>query len=174
MREKPKAVKLFCGLIGRGDRIGEAQRLLAERFGEIDCESRQVAFDFTQYYRVEMGDGLVRKWIAFRDLRARGYLSTAKHLAVALEAVLRENGSRTVNIDPGYIDDAQVVLSTAKNYSHRLYIGMGYYAEAAMTYEHGAFKPLAWTYPDYRSEEALRFLVKAREAYVAQVGEQGP
>lgn len=173
MREKPKPVKLFCGLIGKREAISEARGLLVGRLGEVDCESPEVAFDFTQYYRDEMGDGLLRKWIAFRDLRERAYVAMAKHLASAAEDALRKNGSRTVNIDPGYIDDAQVVLSTTKNYSHRLYIGMGYYAEVTLIYEHGAFKPLAWTYPDYRSEEALRFLRRARDAYIAQVKRRG-
>lgn len=170
---RPKRVKLFCGLIGKAEAIAQAQGLLTERFGEVDCASREVAFDFTHYYRDEMGEGLVRKWISFRGLRERGYLAAAKHFAGAVEDALRQEGSRTVNIDPGYIDDAQVVLSTAKNYSHRIYISMGYYAEVTMTYEHGVFKELAWTYPDYKSQEAMLFLRKARQAYVAQVRQVG-
>jgi hypothetical protein len=168
MRDGPKPVKLFCGLIARRGRSAEAERLLVQHFGKVDCESPEVAFDFTEYYRSEMGDDLVRKWLAFADLRQRGYLAAAKHAAAAIEDALREGGRRSVNIDPGYVDDAQVVLSTAKNYSHRIYIGAGCYAEVTLTYEHGEFKSLAWTYPDYRSAEALRFLRTAREIYAVQ------
>jgi hypothetical protein len=167
-RDKPKPVKLFCGLIARAEVLDRALRLLVERFGEIDCESPVLKFDFTSYYEDEMGKGLVRKWVAFQTLRERAYLARAKHIAVALEEDLAESGKRAVNIDPGYVDDAQVVLSTAKNYAHRIYIGMGYYAEVTLTYEHGAFKFLGWTYPDYRMPEALSFLGGARTAYIAQ------
>jgi hypothetical protein len=164
--ESPKPVKIFCGLIGKAEAMGRAQELLVAELGEIDCESQTIDFSFTDYYRDEMGKGLARKWVSFRPRRSRGYLALAKHLAVRIEGDLADGGRRTVNIDPGYIDDAQVVLSTAKNYSHRIYIGMGYYAEVTLTYEHKAFKFLEWTYPDYRSEVALRFLAQARDAYV--------
>lgn len=170
--DKPKPVKLFCGLIAPADALARALPLLVERFGEIDCESPELRFDFTSYYRDEMGEGLVRKWVAFRALRERAYLARAKHLAVALEEGLAERGRRTVNIDPGYIDDAQVVLATAKNYSHRIYIGLGYYAEVTLTYEHGAFKFLEWTYPDYRRPEALSFLGAARAEYIRGIKTQ--
>ncbi|MFZ1948383.1 MAG: DUF4416 family protein [bacterium] len=166
-------MKIFCGLIGTADAIARARDLLAEEFGEVDCESPTVDFTFTDYYRAEMGEGLKRTWVGFRQRRARGYLALAKHAAVQIEASLAWHGRRTVNIDPGYIDDAQVVLATAKNYSHRLYMGMGYYAEVTLIYEHKGFKFLEWTYPDYRSETALRFFAEARDAYLGAVRERG-
>jgi hypothetical protein len=168
-RDKPRPVKLFCGLIARPEALDRARLLLAERFGPADCESPVVRFDFTSYYAEEMGEGLVRAWVAFEPLRERAWLARAKHVAVWLERDLSSGGRRAVNIDPGYVDAAQVVLSTAKNYSHRIYIGLGYYAEVTLTYEHGVFKFLEWTYPDYRTREALSFLGAARAAYVAQV-----
>jgi hypothetical protein len=107
--------------------------------------------------------------VAFKALRERAWLARAKHVAVWLEQELSSGGRRVVNLDPGYVDDAQVVLSTAKNYSHRIYIGLGYYAEVTLTYEHGAFKALDWTYPDYRTPEALSFFGAARAAYAVQM-----
>ena len=168
-RDKPRPVKLFCGLIAKADALGRVRGLLVERFGEIDCESPALTFTFTTYYREEMGEGLVRTWVAFRPLRERAYLPLAKHTAIALEASLAVDGKRVANIDPGYVDDAQVVLSTAKNYSHRIYIGMGYYAEVTLTYERKAFKFLGWTYPDYKIPEALAFFNDARSAYAAEM-----
>lgn len=166
-RDRPKPIKLFCGLIGTAEAIARACDLLAADFGEIDLRSAAVPFAFTGYYAEEIGGDLVREWVSFRELRARGYQAVAKHLAVRLEAALAREGKRTVNIDPGYVDDAQVVLTTGKNYSHRLYIGLGYYAEVTLVYDHKIFKPLAWTYPDYRTEEALRFFYDARRAYLS-------
>jgi hypothetical protein len=168
-RDKPEVIKVFCGLIGREETVAAASDLVVRRFGEIDCESATVPFAFTGYYAEEMGEHLVRKWVSFRPLRERAYLALAKHAAVALERDLSRDGRRQVNIDPGYVDGAQVVLSTAKNFSHRIYIGSGYYAEVTLIYEHKAFKFLEWTYPDYRTPEALGFFDEARSAYLNQV-----
>jgi hypothetical protein len=162
---KPQPVKLFCGLIGGVEGLGEVLPHLESEFGVVDAESGVVPFDFTDYYRDEMGPGLIRKWIAFDGLRERAYLALAKHIAVGIERCLASNGRRTVNIDPGYVDDAQVVLSTAKNYAHRIYIGMGYYAEPALVYVKGCWHPLEWTYPDYRSPTAIDFFRRARTCY---------
>ena len=91
--------------------------------------------------------------------------TAAKEWAATIEADLARDGKRTVNIDPGYVDDAQVVLATTKNFSHRIYIGMGYYAEVTLIYKHGRFRTLEWTYPDYRGPAGLEFFTMARAAY---------
>ena len=168
-RQKPLPVKLFCGLIGSEASIGEAEQLLAAELGPVDMRSPFLPFDFTDYYDEEMGTGLKRRWIAFGELRERAYLAHAKHSAVLLEDELSVDGRRTVNIDPGYVDDAQVVLSTAMNFSHRIYIGKGYYAEVTMIYLRTGIKALEWTYPDYRGEEGRKFFEKARSAYHRQL-----
>ena len=170
-RERPKQVKIFCGIIGRENRIHEVLELLEDQFGEVDCETDVREFDSTDYYAREMGDGLKRKWVAFGPLRERGYLARAKHLCVELELRLADGENRTVNIDPGYVDDAQVALATTKNFAHRLYIGMGYYAEPTLIYVkgEGGYRPLEWTYPDYKTVRALRFFRDVRCEYLRQV-----
>ena len=168
-RQKPLPVKIFCGLIGSETSIEEAGRLLVAELGPVDSRSPFLPFDFTDYYQEEMGEGLMRRWIAFVELRERAYLASAKHAAVIIEGELSESGRRTVNIDPGYVDDAQVVLSTAKNFSHRIYIGKGYYAEVTMIYMRTGLKPLEWTYPDYKGEEGREFFERVRSEYHRQL-----
>ncbi len=170
-RAKPKRVKIFCGLIGREKSIRDVLAHLEREFGEVDCETDVREFDSTDYYAREMGSGLMRKWVAFGPLKERGYLARAKHLTVELELRLAAGGKRTVNIDPGYVDDAQVVLATTKNFAHRLYIGMGYYAEPTFIYVkgEGGYRPLEWTYPDYKTVRALRFFRDVRCEYLRQV-----
>jgi hypothetical protein len=168
-RQKPLPVKLFCGLIGSEASIEEGERLLEIELGPVDMRSPLLPFDFTDYYAEEMGTGLKRRWITFTELRERAYLVQAKHAGVIIEETLSANGRRTVNIDPGYVDDAQVALSTAKNFSHRIYIGKGYYAEATMIHSGGGFKALAWTYPDYKSGQGLEFFEEARAVYHRQL-----
>lgn len=170
-RAKPKRVKIFCGLIGREASIRGVLDHLVRELGEIDCETDVLEFDSTDYYAREMGSDLKRKWVAFCSLRERGYLARAKHLCVELELRLADDGNRTINIDPGYVDDAQVVLATTKNFAHRLYIGMGYYAEPTLIYVkgEGGYRPLEWTYPDYKTVRALRFFRDVRCEYLRQV-----
>ncbi|MGD8628779.1 MAG: DUF4416 family protein, partial [bacterium] len=145
------------------------ERLLIEELGPVDLRSPLLPFDFTDYYAGEMGTGLKRRWIAFSGLRERGYLAQAKHAAVILENRLSSDGRRTVNIDPGYVDDAQVVLSTAKNFAHRIYIGKGYYAEVTMFCMRTGLQALEWTYPDYKGEKGREFFEKVRGAYHRQL-----
>lgn len=168
---KPKRVKLFCGLIGREGSVRDVLARLGAEFGEVDCETDIRDFDTTEYYAREMGSDLKRKWIAFGPLRERGYLAEAKHLCVELELALSDDGNRTINIDPGYVDDAQVVLATTKNFAHRLYIGKGYYAEPTLIYVkgEGGYRPLEWTYPDYKTVKTLRFFRDVRCEYLRQV-----
>lgn len=164
-RPKPLPVKLFCGLVGSEDHFAEALPCLEQEFGPVDFGTPPIPFDFTDYYRDEMGPDLARKWVAFAGLKERAYLALAKHLAARIEERLARHGSRTVNIDPGYVDEAQVVLSTAKNYAHRIYIGRGYYAEPTLVYVKGRFRPLEWTYPDYKTSVAMEFFERVRVSY---------
>jgi hypothetical protein len=168
-RERPDRVKLFCGLIAKSVDLEPAKRQLERSFGPIDLESPVVPFDYTDYYTDEMGPGLSRQWVSFGGLRERAYLARAKHAAVAAEEDLSAGGLRRVNIDPGYIDDAQVVLATSKNFSHRIYIGMGHYAEVTLIRRRGEFCALEWTYPDYQSPEGLAFFEKARSIFHREV-----
>ncbi len=171
LRRKPMPIKIFCGLIGSETAIEKVESKLCEHFGKIEVRSQILRFDVTDYYKEEMGEDLYRRWIAFVGLRERAFLPLAKHIAIVIENELRISGKRTVNIDPGYVDNAQVVLATTKNYAHRLYIGMGYFAEVTLIFRNHRFHPLDWTYPDYRSEEALSFFTKVREIYHKEVGD---
>ena len=84
-----------------------------------------------------------------------------KNLAVA--------NRRNVNIDPGYLLLSRFVLATGKDFSHRIYIGRGIYAEVTLMFKKGEFHTLAWTYPDYASAEMTDFLLSVRRGYVADL-----
>ena len=51
LRARPDPVKLFCGLFGHEPAIAEAIERLSSHFGQIDCQSPLVSFEFTAYYR---------------------------------------------------------------------------------------------------------------------------
>ena len=83
--------------------------------------------------------------------------------------MLSSNNKRRVNIDPGYISLDKLVLFTTKNYSHRIYLNEGIYAEVTLKFERKSFVPLPWTYPDYKTLEYIDFFNKIRETYKDQI-----
>ena len=75
---------------------------------------------------------------------------------------------RTVNIDPGYINDAKLVLASTKDYNHRLYILKGIYQEVTLTFQSGSFRFFDWTYPDYRTDDYIAIFNHIRELFMNQ------
>jgi hypothetical protein len=55
-----------------------------------------------------------------------------------------------VNLEPGYLETKKVVLASAKNASHRIYLRSGIFGEATLTFYNGLFQPCPTTSPDYR------------------------
>ena len=80
-----------------------------------------------------------------------------------IEKTFSLDGRRQINIDPGYVTLAKVVLSSKKNYSHRIYLGKGVYGELELFYKDGRFNPLPYTYYDYRDDTVLPIFLKARD-----------
>ena len=74
-----------------------------------------------------------------------------------------------MNIDPGYIAKAHLILATGKGYSHRPYLRDGIYADLTLIYCNKAFQSLPWTYPDYAGEEMIGIFTRIRDKYVLQV-----
>ena len=146
------------------------EKLLEEAFGPIDLRSERIPFDQTSYYQHEMGGELVREWVSFKQLIQQDAIADAKLATSRLEKRLaRPDGSRTVNLDPGYIVPPRLVLATMKDFAHRIYLEKGIYAEVTLIYREGEFQPLEWTYPDYRQPVAVNFFTSVRTAYLAQL-----
>jgi len=164
-------VKLFCGMIAANEKIiVEAKDRLRKFFGEIDLESDLIPFDFTDYYRVEMGESLLRKFISFSDLIDPGRLARIKIQTNGIEKELTVEMSglrRTVNLDPGYISADKLVLATTKNFSHRIYLGEGIYAEVTLNFKKGTCVFFDWTYPDFKSGKYTPFFLKVRQNYMS-------
>ncbi len=164
--------KLVCAVMGQNvDMLNRGRDLMAARYGEAEMASAVFDFSFTSYYEPEMGPGLVKQFLGFRPLVAQADLADIKRTSNAIEGgVARPDGmsGRGVNIDPGYVNGGQLILGTTKNYSHRIYLRNGIYAELTLLYTRGAFVPQPWTYRDYRTEEALAFFTRVRRVFLDQ------
>jgi hypothetical protein len=150
--------------------MDRAERALEQAFGKIEMRSERIPFDDTTYYESEMGDKLIREWTSFERPISQSAIVDAKLTTNALEKRLaREDGSRTVNLDPGYIVAPRLVLASTKDHAHRIYLARGIFAEVTLIYRDGSFHPLEWTYPEYRKRTALDFFTKVRTGYRAQL-----
>ncbi len=136
----------------------------------MDMDSGEFPFDFTNYYSNEMGPLLLRRFGAFENLVDPQILPQLKIKANNIEdEYARKDGSRQVNLDPGYIEQAKLILATTKNFSHRVYIGSGIYGEVTLQWHRGRFIPQPHTYPDYQDPFTLDFLGRVREKYRSQL-----
>lgn len=135
----------------------------------MDKESEVMDFTFTGYYDKEMGAGIKRQFVSFTRLILPEQLPVIKLLTNKIEQDLALKGKRRVNIDPGYLSLAKVVLATTKDYSHRFYLGQGIYGEVTLTYARGKFSSFPWTYPDYQTQSYQQFFGEIREIYKKQL-----
>lgn len=170
MRPSPlptRAARLLCGATYRDPELfGEALALLEGALGPAERLGDPFAFIHTRYYEAEMGPGLSKRLILFRDPVHPGFLARAKRIACRVEGAFREGGSggRRINLDPGVLTHASLVLASTKPAAHRIYMGLGIYGETTLMYHGGGFAPLPWTYPDFFDAGVLGFLGEVRRA----------
>ncbi|MBM4444798.1 MAG: DUF4416 family protein [Chloroflexi bacterium] len=171
---EPQPVKAFVGVLtSRLSLLRRVDELLSERLGPIDVESETLDFDYTGYYEKEMGPGLKKRFLGFERLVPPEALVEMKLFTNELERAVSEEGRRTVNLDPGYLTAARVVLASTKDYAHRIYLGKGIYGEITLLYRDRGFQELPWTYPDYRSQPYHEYLTRLRRTYLAQIASKG-
>lgn len=168
--QSPKPAKLVTGLFMKEKSlIVPVVRELVEKFGSIDMVSQWLPFNYTSYYEPEMGSPLFRRVFAFKSLVEQSSLPEIKIITNKIEKKYSKNDKRLVNIDPGYMLQERFVLATGKNYAHRIYIGMGIYADLTLIYQKGSFKKLSWTYPDYTEKNMVAYLEMVRNKYTVDL-----
>jgi hypothetical protein len=163
-------VKLFIGMLSPEPALFDAcAGILSLEYGPLDFSSEVMPWDQTDYYRDEMGSGISRKFLFFARLMDPGKLPAIKKFTATLEkkfflqAGLKSG--RKINLDPGYVTEAKVVLATAKDFAHRIYIGENIYAEVTLRYnmKERSFAPHEYTYPDFRTAAYIELFNKVRK-----------
>ena len=170
-------VKLIVGMISSVESLFEQAAAAMEKWwGDIDIRSEVMPFEYTEYYIEQMGTRLLRQFVSFAELIDPAALALTKQQSNTLEAEIAESESgralgvaRPINLDPGYIEPSKLVLATTKNYSHRVYIGFGMYAEATLRYHKERWHGWPFTYPDYNSGDYDKFLNQARQRLMEQL-----
>jgi hypothetical protein len=145
-------------------RFGEMLERMEARLGPVERIGGPFPFDKTEYYEREMGAPLYRRFAVMERLVARDFLPDAKLVAEELEREFSGKGMRAVNLDPGLLTEENFILSTGKNYSHRVYLRDGVFADLTLVYSGGEYRALPWTYPDLATPAIRAFLAEARAA----------
>ena len=149
--------------------LESVESYLTGQFGSIDMRSSVFDFKHTDYYEEEMGTGLGKVFFSFRRLISREKLPFCKLRTNKYETETAHNGKRTVNLDLGYIGEANLVLASTKNFCHRIYIADGIFGDCHLIFEEGSFHPLPWTYPDYSERTVLDFFGEVRDRYTEEL-----
>lgn len=162
--KRPQKVLVLTGLLYKKEfPVNKVLAIMTKELGDISLRSDIIPFKHTEYYKREMGKDLFRQWFIFDKLVVPDTLVELKHRSNKIEqSFLSDSNGRQVNIDPGFITMSNLILASTKNYSHRIYIGKGIYAEVTLIYKNNNFTPLEWTYPDYQEPKAVDFFQKAR------------
>lgn len=161
---------LTCGILASNQPLfDEVIGLLTSEWGTILLMSDPIPFTFTEYYDEEMGPAIIRSYAGFDVLIEPDAIFSIKRMTNLFENRFLVDGRRQVNLDPGYITLAKLVLATTKDATYRIYGGDGIYAESTLFYKSGTFCPWPWTYPDYREIKTVKFFNELRSLYKAKL-----
>ena len=171
----PKRVKLFSGILtSLPEILPEVQKRLVSAFGTIDLQSDPYPFDMTHYYDEELGLPITRYFVSFATLVLPVEISSIKTMTNDMEAAFAEEYGqvrRPVNLDPGYLEEAKLVLASTKNFYHRILLADGIYGEVTLHFSGGAWQAFPWSFPDFRSGRYDEFFTRVRRRYRDQIKE---
>jgi hypothetical protein len=164
----PSPVLLIIAASSRYGAALEWARVTADaHFGPLALTSEPFDFTETSYYTATMGTDLKKQFLALERLVDPATLPEIKRQTNAWEAeyaALQEHPEpRPLNLDPGYITPAKLVLASTKDHAHRIYLAVGIYAEITLSYKHRKWQPMEWTYPDYRRADYQQFFTQCRD-----------
>ncbi|MEP9410105.1 MAG: DUF4416 family protein [Candidatus Brocadia sp.] len=171
---KPKTVNLIIGVLTSiPELLRQLDKTLEEYFGPIDLRSDILPFGFTDYYNEEMGKGIQRQFYSFEKLIMPDEIATIKVQTNRIEEFIASSKKysvqRPINIDPGYMNESRLILASTKDFSHRIYLRDGIYAEVTLNYRRGRYESFPWTFPDYKSSDYQNFFLMVRELYVKKL-----
>jgi hypothetical protein len=175
--KNPKPVKLIIGILAADRKsLHAAMEAIEDKFAKVDLVSEVWPFVQTDYYKEQTGPNILRQFVSIERLINPGNLFRIKHKTNKLEqklaARLKVPLPRPVNLDPGIIEPSKLILASTKNYAHRIYIGKKIYAEVTLIFDKGYWRPLPYTYLDYRQECYFEFFEKVRTRLLEQLRQE--
>jgi len=173
-REHAPVLPLLAAFSRHGAALEWARQRACSTWGPVALESPRFPFGETSFYERTMGTGLVKVLLVFERLMPPRELVDRKLQANAWEA---EYGGthegpepRPLNLDPGYLTEAKLILASTKDRDHRIYLERGIFAENTLYFRGGAWRSRPWTYPDYQRADYHEFLMSCRAYYRRRKG----
>jgi hypothetical protein len=166
-QESAPVLLVFAVMSRYSDALEWARERAEQQHGAVTLISD--AFDFTEtdYYTPTMGTQLKKQFLAFERMIDPEQLASIKRRTNEWEAEYAALGRhpelRPLNLDPGYMTAAKLVLASTKDHAHRIYLRDGVYAEVTLAYRQRRWQPMEWTYPDYRRDDYQEFFTQCRE-----------
>lgn len=162
----PDCVRLVAVFSRYEPVINLCRERMAAKWGTITLTSPLFDHSETSYYEAEMGDQLKKQFWITEGLYEPSQLAADKLQSNAWEAeIAAEMNSpepRPVNMDPGYLTLTKLVLASAKDRAHRIYLSNGIYAEECLYYLDHRWQSRPWTYPDYQRADFQDFFITVR------------
>ncbi|MDR0649156.1 MAG: DUF4416 family protein [Synergistaceae bacterium] len=158
---------MVCGLLypkGEPEWRARARDGLVGAFGAVERESASFAFCYTDYYS-DISPELLRCFFSFAGL-CHPRLVRWKRAAIALESESRAGRpgrARRINVDPGYLDGARLVLASTKDNAQRVYMADGIFAEVTLCRRKSGWESFSYTFPDFASGIYDAFLETIRQ-----------
>ncbi len=162
--EHSEPVLLFAGILYNDENcLNAAKKTLIENYGNCILETPSFHWNYSEYYNKEFGSNIMRTFMFFEKLISPEQIIEIKLKTNQIEESFSGNNKRKINIDPGYLTLANVVLATTKNYSHRIYLGKGIYGEVTLIYKNNTYSPYIFTYQDYQEPKTVEMFLEARK-----------
>jgi hypothetical protein len=135
-------------------------------WGKLALQSPVYDFTETDFYTQSMGTDLKKQFLVFDEMIDPGDLAPTKIQSNQWELEYAEQADhpqkRPLNIDPGYISEAKLVLATTKDRDHRIYLQQGIFAEVTLHFRGKQWTSSRWTYPDYQRTDFQAFFTDCR------------
>ncbi|GAB5403330.1 MAG: DUF4416 family protein [Aureliella sp.] len=176
-KDPPFTLQLVAVFSGYDAAVDWAREKIDNNWGRVALASEPFDHSETTYYESEMGPGLKKQFFVvdrsydpacLADSKLESNRWEAEFVAQAAAAEANNSPPRPVNIDPGYLTLTKLVLASAKDRAHRIYLRDGIYAEECLYYLKG-WQARPWTYPDYQRADFQAFFDEARDYLKRQI-----
>jgi hypothetical protein len=178
IRPSPPVLLILAAFSRYESALAWSRERAEQAWGPVALVSPPFEFRETQFYEATMGTGICKVFFAFENLIDAARLVEFKHLANAWEEEFSRRQScsepRPLNLDPGYLTEAKLVLATTKDRDHRVYLDRGIFAEVTLHYQGRQWQPSRWTYPDYCRADYHQFFTRCRDYLRQRYGKELP
>ena len=158
-----RSLLLFALMWKNEENLKIVENHLQKFYGKFIKETNPFKLPYSKYYIKEMGSPLYKKFVATDYITEQTNLANIKKHCMFIEDKYRNQGKRTVNIDPIFLDMEKVLVATKKYRGNRIQIDKDLYLEIELWFHNGSFQPFLWTYLDYK--ENIPFFNEIRKTF---------